>query len=354
MKQRINFKDLGTEQDYVQTWEYQQALQQELIQLQETGQERKAYLLFLEHPHVYTLGKSGDANHLLVSKEQLEKMGATFVPTNRGGDITYHGPGQLVGYPIMDLHYFKQDIHWYMRQLEEVLIRTLAEYHIEGQRSEESDSIDENGPYGVINFEDIELDEDQMFYEIILDAIQHIGKENLPEKSPRYVGDFELPPLPASIRKIGVFQNQETDLILELVEEHHLDGVQLHGEETAESCSELKDRGLTILKAFSPQLHFDWDQLEDYFLVVDYFLFDTSIKGQSGGTGKKFDWDLLHNYDGNVPFLLSGGIGPKDAAAILSIDHPMLAGVDVNSGFEIKPGLKDLEKLSFFMEEIKT
>ncbi|CAG0905159.1 unnamed protein product [Cyprideis torosa] len=136
MRQTIHFKDLGAEQDYLKCFELQQKLQQELIELQNAEKDSKGYLLFLEHPHIYTLGKSGDLNHLLVSKEELEKLGATFVPTNRGGDITYHGPGQLVGYPIMDLHYFKQDIGWYMRQLEEVIIRTIEVYGLKGERSE--------------------------------------------------------------------------------------------------------------------------------------------------------------------------------------------------------------------------
>jgi lipoyl(octanoyl) transferase len=91
-------------------------------------------LLFVEHPHVYTLGKSGDAFHLLVSEEKLKEIGATYYPINRGGDITYHGPGQIVGYPLLDLEHFFTDIHKYMRYLEEAIIRTIAHYGIVGGR----------------------------------------------------------------------------------------------------------------------------------------------------------------------------------------------------------------------------
>lgn len=94
----------------------------------------KHYLLFCEHPHVYTLGKSGSENNLLINEMQLKDKAASFYKINRGGDITYHGPGQLVGYPILDLDYFFNDIHKYMRYLEEIIILTLAEYGIEGGR----------------------------------------------------------------------------------------------------------------------------------------------------------------------------------------------------------------------------
>ena len=95
----------------------------------------KNYLLFCEHPHVYTLGKSGKPEHLLLSEDQLKKMGATYYKINRGGDITYHGPGQLVGYPILDLDHFFPDIHKYLRYLEEVFIKVMADYGLQGERS---------------------------------------------------------------------------------------------------------------------------------------------------------------------------------------------------------------------------
>lgn len=96
----------------------------------------KNYLLFCEHPHVYTLGKSGKPEHLLLSEEKLAEINATYYKINRGGDITYHGPGQLVGYPILDLDHFFPDIHKYLRYLEEIFIRILADYGIQGERSQ--------------------------------------------------------------------------------------------------------------------------------------------------------------------------------------------------------------------------
>jgi lipoyl(octanoyl) transferase len=141
MNKQIRLQDLGTK-DYKATWDYQEDLFKEIVDLKiqnrknETNLETPNYFLFVEHPHVYTLGKSGDISNLLLSEKQLEAKGATFYKINRGGDITYHGPGQIVGYPILDLENFFTDIHKYLRFLEEVIILTLAEYHIEGDRSE--------------------------------------------------------------------------------------------------------------------------------------------------------------------------------------------------------------------------
>jgi lipoyl(octanoyl) transferase len=102
---------------------------------EDAGLETPNYFLFVEHPHVYTLGKSGDFDNLLIADDKLEEIGATYYKINRGGDITYHGPGQIVGYPILDLENFFTDIHKYLRFLEEMIIRTLADYGLEGQRS---------------------------------------------------------------------------------------------------------------------------------------------------------------------------------------------------------------------------
>jgi lipoyl(octanoyl) transferase len=140
MAQKVFFKDLGLI-DYKEAWDYQEILFQGIISLKRKNRKEGAseptpsYLLFCEHPHVYTLGKSGDENNLLVNKDYLKSRGATFYKTNRGGDITYHGPGQIVGYPILDLDNFFTDIHKYLRFLEEAVIRTIAEYGIEGGRS---------------------------------------------------------------------------------------------------------------------------------------------------------------------------------------------------------------------------
>ncbi|MBW8359206.1 MAG: lipoyl(octanoyl) transferase LipB [Weeksellaceae bacterium] len=137
------FRDLGL-MDYMPAFDYQAKLMQDIIDLKLKNryrtdgeyEETPNYLLFVEHPHVYTLGKSGDEHNMLANEQKLKDINATYVKTNRGGDITYHGFGQLVGYPVLDLDNFKSDIHLYMRNLEEVIIRTVAEYGLKGERSE--------------------------------------------------------------------------------------------------------------------------------------------------------------------------------------------------------------------------
>lgn len=141
MNKQIQLQDLGNK-DYKASWEYQEELFKGIVDLKiqnrkdETSLPTPNYFLFVEHPHVYTLGKSGDLSNLLLSEKQLEAKGATFYKINRGGDITYHGPGQIVGYPILDLENFFTDIHKYLRLLEEAIILTLAEYGLNSTRSE--------------------------------------------------------------------------------------------------------------------------------------------------------------------------------------------------------------------------
>ena len=139
--QPIKVQDLG-QMGYQEAWDYQNELFQGIIDIKlenrnrEKQLSRPAHFLFTEHPHVYTLGKSGDMSNLLLNEKQLSEKGITFFKSNRGGDITYHGPGQVVGYPIIDLEAFKPDIRWYMRSLEEVIIRTISNYGLKGDRSE--------------------------------------------------------------------------------------------------------------------------------------------------------------------------------------------------------------------------
>lgn len=141
MNKKIQLQDLGNK-DYKSTWEYQEELFKDIVDLKIKNRREELdlptpnYLLFVEHPHVYTLGKSGDLENLLLNDKQLEAKGATFYKINRGGDITYHGPGQIVGYPILDLENFFTDIHKYLRFLEESIILTLAEYGLKCGRSE--------------------------------------------------------------------------------------------------------------------------------------------------------------------------------------------------------------------------
>lgn len=139
MKQ-IQLLDLGNK-DYKETWEYQEELFKKIVDLKILNRNSTApiptpnFFLHVTHPHVYTLGKSGDVSNLLLSEKQLSEKGATFYKINRGGDITYHGPGQIVGYPILDLENFFTDIHKYLRFLEEAIILTLAEYGLKTERS---------------------------------------------------------------------------------------------------------------------------------------------------------------------------------------------------------------------------
>lgn len=139
---KVAFQDLGT-QDYQPTWDYQEELMKKNLETKISNREHPEnqkmtdnHLLFVEHPHVYTLGKSGHEENLLANQDKLKEINATYVKVNRGGDITYHGYGQIVGYPILDLENFYTDIHRYMRDLEEVIIRTIAEYGLKGERSQ--------------------------------------------------------------------------------------------------------------------------------------------------------------------------------------------------------------------------
>ncbi|KAA3623516.1 MAG: lipoyl(octanoyl) transferase LipB [Flavobacterium sp.] len=140
MNKEVIIQDLGFK-DYKETWDYQEKLFREILDIkiknrrEDAGLETPNYFLFVEHPHVYTLGKSGDIGNLLIVEDKLAEIGASFYKINRGGDITYHGPGQIVGYPILDLENFFTDIHKYLRFLEEIIIRTLAEYNIKAERS---------------------------------------------------------------------------------------------------------------------------------------------------------------------------------------------------------------------------
>ncbi|WP_019039690.1 lipoyl(octanoyl) transferase LipB [Psychroflexus tropicus] len=141
MNKAIKVLELG-QRDYKDTWDFQEELFQKVLNIkvqnrrESTDLPTENHLIFVEHPHVYTLGKSGDLANLLLDEKQLAEKGATFYKINRGGDITYHGPGQIVGYPILDLENFFTDIHKYLRFLEEMVILTLDEYGLKAERSE--------------------------------------------------------------------------------------------------------------------------------------------------------------------------------------------------------------------------
>lgn len=164
----------------------------------------------------------------------------------------------------------------------------------------------------------------------------------------------------ADVGRVGVFVNAEIDYILNMVHDYRLNWVQLHGNESAGYCQELQLlwsvstlHKAKIIKAFSITPDFDFTSTNPYLNSCPMFLFDTGAKDAVGGTGEKWDWSLLDNYQGLTPFLLSGGIGPNDAAAVKAVSHPQMSGVDVNSGFEVAPGVKDVNELSAFLNALK-
>ncbi len=185
--------------------------------------------------------------------------------------------------------------------------------------------------------------------------------------SPRYAHTPELAEwiaanqeLLADVQLFGVFVNAEIDYVLNTVHDFHLDWVQLHGNESAGYCQELKLlwsvntlRKASIAKAFAVTKDFDFRETNEYVSSCPLFIFDTGGQAAAGGTGKKWDWSKLKAYQSPVPFLLSGGIGPQDAAAVRKIDHPQLRGVDLNSRFETEPGVKDVDALRQFLTALR-
>ena len=172
--------------------------------------------------------------------------------------------------------------------------------------------------------------------------------------SPRFVGEHPEPGLFNSDKpKVAVFVNANAFEIMGLAKNFDFEFIQLHGKENPKTCQILKNQGLKLIKAFSMDEKFKFTSTEPYEGIVDYFLFDTKTK-QHGGSGKKFNWEILENYKGETPFLLSGGIGPADVNEIKKLKHEQLEGLDLNSGFEDKPGLKNTEKLETFLRELKS
>lgn len=174
--------------------------------------------------------------------------------------------------------------------------------------------------------------------------------------SPRYAGSILKPDdvigIPVSIPRTGVFVNADPYEIHGLQWKYKLDYIQLHGDETPKMCEKITQSGAHVIKAFRIHPGFRFRELMDYVPVCRYFLFDTSGTGY-GGSGSKFDWNLLDRYELGHPFFLSGGIGPSDAPRILSIRHPALVGVDINSKFELEPGIKNIELLKKFFRSVR-
>lgn len=174
--------------------------------------------------------------------------------------------------------------------------------------------------------------------------------------SPRYIPMTQSPEsleIPAHIRKVGVFVDASTEDILHKAKHYKLNALQLHGNEQSPQCRELKELGFLVIKAFLVNEPSDFKALASYENVCDYLLFDNKSPTR-GGSGLTFDWAILRHYRGSLPFLLSGGVGPQDARLLQQVQHPKLAGVDLNSRFETSAGIKDKSKLQAFMLELKS
>ena len=175
-------------------------------------------------------------------------------------------------------------------------------------------------------------------------------------KSKRYVGESFNPEtvhsLMPEIQTAGVFVNVEIESMLCIAKKYRFDHVQLHGNESPGYCKETQEEGFKVIKAFGLYNDFDWNVLQPYQKVCNYFLFDTSTKDY-GGSGQKFNWEMLSQYKLQHPFMLSGGISPDDVAHIKNLNNPYVAGIDINSKFEIEPGMKDIALLKVFLKNIR-
>ncbi len=171
------------------------------------------------------------------------------------------------------------------------------------------------------------------------------------DKSLRYVTDFPQIEIPLSTKKVGVFVNETIDEVIEKVNQYQLDFVQLHGNETITYCEELALKNIKTIKAFSVDEQFDFSVVKPFEKHVSLFLFDTKGKNY-GGNGIKFNWDLLQKYTGKTPFLLSGGITKNEVEEIKKFKHAAFLGIDINSGFEIEPGLKNTDEIKEFKSKL--
>jgi phosphoribosylanthranilate isomerase len=176
------------------------------------------------------------------------------------------------------------------------------------------------------------------------------------EKSPRLISEVSaelIKYIPSEIKTVGVFVNEDLEKVKEKVNLLKLKAVQLHGSESPEYCEALKASfpALEVIKAFGIDEEFDFSSLEPYLVVVDYFLFDTKTKAH-GGSGKTFNWSVLDRYTYSKPYFLSGGIDLEHTPAIKNINDERLYALDINSRFEIEPGLKDAEKIKEFIKEM--
>lgn len=174
------------------------------------------------------------------------------------------------------------------------------------------------------------------------------------DQSARFIGEqneFFLDNISTGVIKTGVFVNEHEDAISKLIYKYKFDAIQLHGSENPAFCDLFKHE-VQVIKAFGVDEHFDFEQLTPYVNKVDFFLFDTKT-AQHGGSGKTFDWNVLYNYKLNVPFFLSGGLSLDNIDEVKKITHPMLYGVDLNSRFEVLPGIKNIDQLKLAFKAIR-
>lgn len=195
------------------------------------------------------------------------------------------------------------------------------------------------------------MKEEQNILQLLELPIQYIG-HIFYQKSARYVGDLANITIANGIKKAGVFVNSDFDEIIKAAERFNLNSIQLHGHEPLELVTALKTKDFEVIKAFGIDEDFDWKQLEPYIGHVDYFLFDSKSPGY-GGTGVTFNWQKLKEYPFETPYFLSGGLSLENLKEAVNFEDNKLIGLDLNSKFEIEPGLKDIEKLKLALKTIR-
>ncbi|WP_185864641.1 phosphoribosylanthranilate isomerase [Blattabacterium cuenoti] len=190
----------------------------------------------------------------------------------------------------------------------------------------------------------------QEIYNLFPDFIGFIFYSN----SPRFVGEnFDYQKSNTKIFKVGVFVNESENNIIKINNSKKLDFVQLHGKENVSYCERLFQKGLKIIKSFRIKNSFSFKKIKDFTHFCNYFLFDSYTTHHYGGSGKKFNWEKLDEYNFKTPFFLSGGIGIEDLNAIKKFSHPRIFGIDINSKFEIYPGNKNIKLLKDFIKKIR-
>lgn len=175
-------------------------------------------------------------------------------------------------------------------------------------------------------------------------------------KSVRFVNKDEvketIKEIPMDIAKVGVFVNHPFSEVIDICQRLELDFAQLHGKEPLDYTNEIKNKGIDIIKVFHMDNNFDWSQTKEFSSIADFFLFDTSSH-QYGGSGQKFDWELLGDYHDDTPFFLSGGIAVDDIPIIKKLKHSQLWGIDINSRMESSPAFKNIDRVQTFINELK-